>query len=66
MKTGFFEESPDVFSIMRLCFFLSVVSMIALSFVIELIGEWNVYNSTLIAGVLSVSYWMKQRQHKNE
>lgn len=65
-KTGFFEESPGQYSMMRLCFFIAIVSMCALAFVVEIWGEWSVYNSTLIGSVISISSWMKVRQKRDE
>lgn len=65
-RIGFFQESEGVWSMMRLCLFITTVSMIALAFVVELLGEWNVYNSSLIGGALGFMTWMKQRQQKNE
>lgn len=64
--TGFFEENPGERSIMRLAFFITVISMIALAFVVEFRDTWNGWNSTLIAGVLSVSTWLKAQQRKYE
>lgn len=65
-KTGFFEESPGQFSMMRLCFLISIVSMCALAFVVEIWGEWNVFNSGLIAGVIGMSSWAKVKQKDKE
>lgn len=64
--TGFFEENEGERSMMRLCFFISVSSMCALAFVIEIWGTWNIYNSGLITGVISVASWMKAKQKSQE
>lgn len=65
-RIGFFEESEGAWSMMRLCFFITVISMIVLAFVVEFRDNWNVYNSSLIGGALGFVTWMKQRQQKNE
>ena len=64
--TGFFQETPQQRSMMRLCFFISVCSMCGLAFFIEIWGSWNLYNSGLIGGVIGFTSAMKAYQKKSE
>lgn len=64
--TGFFEENEGERSMTRLCFFISVCSMIVLAFIVEFRNSWNVYNSSLIAGIIGVASWTKIKQKDKE